>query len=105
MIKGKDKVARHLAERHSQVEESIVKVVRLNSKEENAIAEPIKLLEINLDAISMGIMPVFFGTSKDIPYATVVVEVTKDEYTDIMSGRLKLPDDWQIGDTLIEKER
>ena len=45
-------------------------------------------------------MPLYFGPvpSSGIPYASVIVEVTPDEFERIRVQELKLPDGWTIGE-------
>ena len=61
-------------------------------------ARPIKLLEINIDTSPSGIMPLHFGPvpGSGIPYPSVIVEVTPDEFDRIRLQELKLPDGWTI---------
>ena len=108
MIVNKDKAAKTLARSHAKVEESIVKIIRLYTKDrkkEKDVTEPIKLLEVNPDTVSAGIMPVLFGSSADIPFSCVVIEVTEDEYKEIEKNPSQLPEDWTIGDILLDKEK
>ena len=99
----KDNAARSLATSHSEVEESICKIVRLRSANEDEDSEPIKLLEVNVDTVVAGIVPVTFGPGEDVPYPSIVVEVTPDELDRIEKGELELPPEWQMGEVLVEK--
>ena len=61
---------------------------------------PIKLLEVNADTAPSGVMPLHFGPAPagGIPYPSVIVEVTPDEFERIRAHELKLPDGWTIGE-------
>jgi hypothetical protein len=47
-------------------------------------------------------MPLHFGPApaSGIPYPSVIVEVTPDEFKKIQSHELKLPEGWEIGEEL-----
>ena len=65
-------------------------------------AEPIKLLEVNADTVASGIMPLHFGAApaSGIPYPSIIIEVTPDEFDKIQSNEMKLPEGWTIGEEL-----
>lgn len=97
----KDQVATYLAHAHRQIDPSINRVVRLLSDQESDAREPLKLLEVNPDTSPSGVVPIAWqATPPLVPYTTVVVEVTEDEFDQIQRGLLPLPDGWQLGDTL-----
>jgi hypothetical protein len=102
-MKTKDQVARELAMAHSSIEPSVAKIVRLISDREDQADEPIKLLELNLDTIPSGIVPVFFGPSDEIPFPSVVVEVTQKEFAEVETHKILLPDGWKQADVLFER--
>jgi hypothetical protein len=105
MNRSRDEAARELAFSHGQAEEAVSKVIRLLSDREGDASEPIKLLEINANTFPAGIIPVIFGDSADFPFASVIVEVTPDEFQSIRSGKLPLPEGWEMGETLFEREK
>ena len=97
----KDEVARLLAEAHRRIDPGIRLIIRIITAREDAADEPVKLLEVNPETSPSGIFPIAFGPDlPDVPYPSVVVEVTGEEYEQIRDGRLPLPDGWQMGDTL-----
>lgn len=97
----KDDIARILAIAHQNLEATITTIVRLVSTDEEAESEPIKLLEVNSATSPSGIWPVAFSADPpEIPYATVVVEVTPKEYEEIRRGQMELPEGWRLGDVL-----
>lgn len=102
-MKSKDQAARELATSHSRLEPSVQRIVRLVSETEDAPDEPIKLLELNAQTVSSGIVPVFFGPSRDVPYSSVIVEVTESEYQQVEAQKLKLPSGWHPADVLFTK--
>jgi hypothetical protein len=99
----KDEVARTLADAHRNLEETIARIVRLRGRREQDQNEPIKLLEVNSATSPSGIWPIAFGPAEDVPYGSVVVEVTPAEYDAIIAGQLDLPDGWELGETLYAK--
>jgi hypothetical protein len=96
---SKEAAAKDLARRHYDLEPGLVRVYRLHSRNEDAHAEPIKLLEVNEDTIAAGVMPLHFGPAPavGIPFSTVIVEVTPEEFRRIEARELRLPEDWEIG--------
>ncbi len=99
----KDEVARALAKAHAASEESVTKILRLVSTAEGDPSEPIKLLELNTQTVPTGIMPVFFGPSGTVPFPSVVVEVTDEEFAQVERQELKLPEGWQPGELLFQR--
>jgi hypothetical protein len=99
-VSDKDEVARKLAHKHYDIEPGIIRIFKLRDKPEfeSLSSAPIKLLEINVDTSSLGIMPLHFGPvpGSGIPYPSVIVEVTPDEFERIQLQELKLPDGWTI---------
>ncbi len=100
--KSKDEAARELAESHFRVEPYMLHIFRLLHKDrgrEQYPEEPIKLLEVNPETITAGIQPIRFGphASSGMLFSSIIVEITPDEYTDLLDGRLTLPNDWEIG--------
>jgi hypothetical protein len=97
----KREAARRLAQAHYLVEPGLVSVFRLAGPAETD-AEPIKLLEVNRDTVPTGIMPLGFDAAPErgILYPSVIVEVTPEEYEQIRSGALALPNGWRIGDDI-----
>ena len=97
----KDEVAALLAEAHREAEPGIVRIVRIVSIGEADAREPVKLLEVNPATSPSGVFPIAFAADPpSIPFPSVVVEVTPDEYARIEHGDLRLPNDWTLGVTL-----
>ena len=98
---GKDEVARLLADAHREIEPGIRLIIRIVTDREGEADEPVKLLEVNRETSPSGVFPIAFGADPpDVPYPSVVVEVTEEEYEKIRNGRLSLPEGWRMGDTL-----
>ena len=95
-------VAQTLARKHFEVEAGLTRVFRIVGKTEVLPTDPIKLLEVNENTVPCGVMPLFFGPSPavGIPYPTVIVEVTPEEFQKIQAHELKLPEGWEIGEEL-----
>jgi hypothetical protein len=100
LVADKDEVAKKLAQTHYDIEPGITRIFKLRDKPEfeGLSSSPIKLLEVNEDTAPSGIMPLYFGPvpSSGIPYSSVIVEVTPDEFERIEAQELKLPDGWTI---------
>jgi hypothetical protein len=47
-------------------------------------------------------MPIEFGPhpASGITYPSVIMEVTPEEFTDIEQGRLLLPEQWHLGESI-----
>ncbi len=101
-MSDKDEVAKKLALKHFDIEPGITRIFKLRDKPEfeTLLSAPIKLLEINADTAPTGIMPLHFGPmpGSGIPYPSVIVEVTPNEFEKIQSQELKLPDGWTIAE-------
>ncbi len=97
----KDKVARLLAEAHRSFEPTIIRILRLTSPREGDLSEPVKLLEVNPATSPSGIMPIAFSADPPtVPYPSIVIEVTQEEFDQISAGSLVLPRGWELGDEL-----
>ena len=98
----KDEVAKKLAYKHYDIEPGITRIFKLRDKPEFELmpSAPIKLLEINNDTAPTGIMPLHFGPmpGSGIPFSSVIVEVTPDEFERITLQKLKLPEGWTIAE-------
>lgn len=100
----KTAVAKELAKKHYQAEAGLQKVIRLTGSAEVEVRpyEPIKLLEVNANTVPSGVLPVRFGPApaSGIPYPSVIVEVSPDEFSKIQSHDLQLPKGWFLGEEL-----
>jgi AMMECR1 domain-containing protein len=98
-LPSKDSAAAKLANSHFDIESGMLRIFRLIGPEESNPTEPIKLLEVNKNTIAVGIDPLYFGShsGSGIFYPSVIVEITPDEFEQLMAGKLRLPDDWTMG--------
>jgi hypothetical protein len=93
----KDQAAEALIERHFEIEPGLVQVFRILADSEEGVGEPIKLLEVNRDTVSTGEVEAFmFSRSADVPFNTVIAEVTEADLALIQAGALKLPSGWSL---------
>lgn len=103
-MNSKDDIATILAQAHYRVESDLMEIIRLRRAPDVELLreEPIKLLEVNPATIPAGIMPLRFGPepTHGIPYPSVIVEVTPEEFEEIKKGRLVLPDGWRLAESL-----
>lgn len=100
----KDRMARNLAKIHFELEPGMAHIFRLYAAAdvEAMPQEPVKLLEVNRDTPGTGVMPLHFGPvpSRGLTFPTVIIEVTPEEFEEIRSGGLHLPEGWLIGEEL-----
>jgi hypothetical protein len=100
----KEEVAKELAKKHYEVEDGLTHIfrVRISGEAENLPGEPIKLLEVNTMSIPSGIMPLQFSARPDrgIPFSSIIIEVTPDEFEQIQRKELQLPNDWVVDEEL-----
>jgi len=100
----KAEVARSLARKHYEAEDGLQRIFRITGSAELEMrpVEPIKLLEVNTDTVPSGILPVSFGPApaSGIPYASVIVEVSPEEFAKIQTYELTLPKGWLLGEEL-----
>ncbi len=100
-VSDKSEIAKALAAAHREVEPGISRIIRVVADREDDSAEPVKLLEVSRDTPRAGIVPIAFGAAPpEIPFPSVVIEVTEGELEDIRSGSLPLPHGWRLQDTL-----
>ena len=96
---NKDDTAEELARSHFTVEPDIVAIFRVRAgQRESQPSEPVKLLEVNRHTPSAGIQPVHFGPdpAAGIHHASVIIEVTPEEYEQVRRGELRLPEGWEL---------
>ncbi len=88
-------VAISLAKSHVDIEPDIERVLWFPSKSEDEI----RLIEVSGNAIKSGaVHPVPFASTKNIPYRTLVADVTPEEWGKICGGEIKLPQEWSLED-------
>jgi hypothetical protein len=95
-------VARSLARKHYEAEDGLQRIFRITGSAELEMrpVEPIKLLEVNTNTVPSEILPVSFGPApaSGIPYASVIVEVSPEEFAKIQTYELTLPKGWLLGE-------
>jgi hypothetical protein len=98
-------VAKRLAGLHFMVEDGLVKIFRIVTPDEKT-NDSIVLLEVNKDTVAAGIMPLKFDAvpARGIPYSSVIVEVTPEEFKKIKASKLPLPTGWQFGEEIPRDE-
>lgn len=101
-MQDKDAAAQSLAEAHFRIEPGILQIFKLRESPEREKLEttPIKLLEVNANTSSSGILPLYFGPARGVPYPSVIVEITPEEFNLIGQQQLSLPDGWTVGGQL-----
>jgi hypothetical protein len=56
--------------------------------------EPLKLLMVGSDRTPVGVVPLYFGACKELPYAVVIIGLAEEEYPELLAGNVKLPEGW-----------
>ena len=93
----KDEAARRLIDWHFSIEPEILKVYRFISPEEESPEEPIKLIEISTATFPTGRIDLFgFGPAGDVPYSMVIATVTPEEWDQVKTGTIPLPNNWDL---------
>ncbi len=100
-MKNVDDEAKLLAEKHYQIESGVRDIIQLNQQVECEVVhgKKIALLEVNENTVPCGIVPIEFGPApaSGIHYPSVIVEVTPEEFEQIKTNKLPLPDGWSLG--------
>lgn len=100
----KNKIADEIAHTYYDLDDGTLQIYRLRSisKEEDP-DEPVKLLEVNLDANPTGtILPVQFLTSEGFSYITS--EITVAEFQKLKNKEMSLPNDWFLAEPIAREE-
>lgn len=94
---SKDQVARELIEAHFKIEPHLQTVYRVMTENETSATEPIKLLEVNAATVATGeVTPFEFAPTQDVPFPTIIAEVTPAEFEAVQDGRSRLPRGWSL---------
>ena len=108
-MRTKEEVARRLADYRYSVEPTLKELYRIRHKlpgKEDSSMEPIKLLEVNSEAIAAGILPLGFDPDPHdgIDYPYIIVEITPDELGQIRNRQMNLPENWTIAEPICRTE-
>jgi len=91
--RSKDDVAEALIAHHFRIEPGMIEIYRLDDPED--AEAPIRLLEVCLHAVPMGkIMGFGFAATAEVPYATVLAEITPSELDQLRATGL--PQGWDL---------
>jgi hypothetical protein len=97
----KSEVTKTLARKHFEIEPGITRIFEIvdQTKDESSAETPIKLLEVNDATIPSGILPLYFAPvpARGVPFPTVIIEVTPEEFEQIEANSLPLPSGWILG--------
>lgn len=98
----KNRIAEEIADEYYQDDDGLIQIYRIRSLSmEDDPYEPVKILEVNLDAIPEGIAPIRFD-SEDFSYITM--EVTVNEFQKLLNKELSLPNDWFLAEPITRNE-
>jgi hypothetical protein len=98
----REQIAKELVDYHVIAEDEILLALMYARKGGDHPEEPIKLLEVNRATVPAGVMPVYFGQTREYP-PVVIIEVTEEEYRSVVDGSLPLPDGWDEAKVLHER--
>jgi hypothetical protein len=94
---AKDVAARRLIEWHFTVEPELREVYRIVVDDEGSQEEPIRLLEVNAATVATGsVEPFTFSPTKEIPFRTVIAEITPEELESLQAHLEALPEGWNL---------
>jgi hypothetical protein len=94
---AKDAAARRLIDWHFTVEPELREVYRILMENEGSQEEPIRLLEVNAATVSTGsVEPFAFSPTQEIPFRTVIAEITPEELESLRSHPEALPQGWSL---------
>jgi hypothetical protein len=103
-VQDQGKIARELAKKHYQLEPDITRIftIRDTSESRAGVGSAIRLLEVNAAAVPAGILPLHFSPApaSGIPYPSIIIEITPEEFERLKAHELELPNGWQIGEEL-----
>jgi hypothetical protein len=102
MMTAKDEQAYTVAAGHYWIDPDTVAIWRIVGPNEEDADEPVKLLMVHPDTVKAGIVPVRFRrhpTSGRL-FSFIIVEVTPDEFEDIIARKLPLRDGWELGSSI-----
>ncbi|MES1242484.1 MAG: hypothetical protein ABUT39_12780 [Acidobacteriota bacterium] len=94
---AKDAAARRLIDWHFSVEPDLREVYRIVMDNEESLEEPIRLLEVNAATVATGsVEPFTFSPTREIPFRTVIAEITPEELESLRSHPESLPEGWSL---------
>jgi hypothetical protein len=93
----KDDVAADLIRAHFALEPFLTEVWRIVGDSESVPDEPIKLLEVNAATVVTGsVIPFAFTPTQDVPYSTIIAEVTPSQFDLLQREPWRLPEGWRF---------
>jgi len=96
-LRSKDAVARRLIDWHFAVEPELREVYRIVMDDEGSQEEPIRLLKVYAATVPTGsVEPFVFSLTSEIPFLTVIAEVTPEEFEMLRSKPEALPRGWDL---------
>lgn len=96
-LHAKDAAARRLIQWHFRVEPELREVYRIVVDNEGSQEEPIRLLEVNAATVPTGSVEAFtFSPTEEIPFRTVIAEITPEELEVLLSNPEALPKGWSL---------
>jgi hypothetical protein len=88
-----EKAVRFLAQNNFEVEDGLELVVWLRQ----GAGDTIRFIEVNRNGFPTGRIEAFyFAPSEDVPFRTYLADITPNEWQQILSGVIPLPEGWSL---------
>jgi len=85
--------AESLMQEHFELEPNLEQIIWINSDKTTEI----RLLEINSETFPAGaVLSFYFAPDDDFPYATIMAEITPDEWQKVQRHEIPLPEGWTL---------
>jgi hypothetical protein len=96
-LPSRHEAAHRLIRWHFEVEPELREVYLIAEGSEDSADAPIKLLEVNSATLPTGsVEPFAFAPTKDVPYPTLIAEVTPEELQALQTNPDALPAGWSL---------
>lgn len=92
-------IAQELLHYHLRNDPDILRAFYVAREGGDHAADPLRFLEVTTATSAVGVIPIYFGASKEVPYPVVIIDLAENEYMDWLAGKLPLPEGW---DRLVE---
>lgn len=88
-----EKAVKFLVNDNFEVEDGLERIVWLR----HGAGDKIRLIEVNRNGFPIGRIEAFyFSPSEEVPFKTYLADVTPEEWQQILSGEIPLPDGWSL---------
>ena len=89
-------VVEKLVKEYFAIEEGLKSIIWIKSNQEKEIL----LIEVDTTAIPAGrVEPFYFKPTEEVPYPMRIANITPDEWKDVQSGSIDMPEGWTLDGT------